>query len=273
MEAKIEGNVEKIDVSQIIATCSLTATWDDRVEGSSRAAAPRQLFNIPPHFLPPPSSSTPVPNPRPSPISPCSFRRKRCARCENCFAQELLTINHSSRYPNLSVVPLLMQMTQRSPRALFGFSRSLLTALSVVLPPIQRVNGKSRLEKAILSILVANCCRAFTFYYHAYSRQTIAPPGLSSHVSSSPPGPRFATYRVSIVIGEGRIAIPKILLVPTGLEYLYPPSQREGDIALSQLPVTTTPINYESVNECSLSLSLLFIYRNIGLYKRQYGTG
>lgn len=33
MEAKIEGNVEKIDVSQIIATCSLTATRDDRVEG------------------------------------------------------------------------------------------------------------------------------------------------------------------------------------------------------------------------------------------------
>lgn len=26
VEAKIEGNVEKIDVSQIIATCSLTAT-------------------------------------------------------------------------------------------------------------------------------------------------------------------------------------------------------------------------------------------------------
>lgn len=53
-----------------------------------RGKVPRQLFNIPPHFLPPPSSSPPrVPSPRPSPISPCSFRRKRCARCENCFAK------------------------------------------------------------------------------------------------------------------------------------------------------------------------------------------
>lgn len=148
--------------------------------------------------------------------------------------QELLTINYSSRYPNLSVAPLLMQMTQRSPRALFGFSRSLNTPPYSLLPPIQRANGKVGWKRRFSRYSAANC-RAFTFYYYAYSRQTIAPPGPSLYVSSSPsPGHGLPPYRVSIVIGGGEgIAIPKILLVPTDVEYLHP----RGNIALSRLPV------------------------------------
>lgn len=163
--------------------------------------------------------------------------------------QELLTINYSSRYPNLSVAPLLMQMTQRSPRALFGFSRSPYS----LLPPIQRVNGKVGWKRRL-----SRYWPPIAAHLHFITTRTRGRLSLPPAPPSFPP-PRPATLLSTLPCFDchwgGGIAIPKILLAPTDVEYLHP----RGNIALSRLPVKRhRSITNRLTNVVKNSLSLSY---------------
>lgn len=208
------------------------------------------------HPLPQP----PCPESPPFPYFSLLVPEETLRSMRKLLRQELLTINYSSRYPNLSVAPLLMQMTQRSPRALFGFSRSPYS----LLPPIQRVNGKVGWKRRL-----SRYWPPIAAHLHFITTRTRGRLSLPPAPPSFPP-PRPATFARHLTVFRlslgGRDRDSKDSSC-SNRRRIPPPS---GEYCSFKASRETTPINYESVNECCKKFSLsLILYRNIGLYKGQ----
>lgn len=194
------------------------------------------------HPLPQP----PCPESPPFPYFSLLVPEETLRSMRKLLRQELLTINYSSRYPNLSVAPLLMQMTQRSPRALFGFSR---TPYSL-LPPIQRVNGKVGWKRRL-----SRYWPPIAAHLHFITTRTRGRLSLPPLFLLPARQPSLATLPCFDCHWGGGIAIPKILLAPTDVEYLHP----RGNIALSRLPVKRhRSITNRLTNVVKNSLSLSY---------------
>lgn len=149
--------------------------------------------------------------------------------------QELLTINYSSRYPNLSVAPLLCKWRSEAPRALFGFSRSFCTTVLLTVTTDPKRKRKSRLEKGDSLDIGRRLPRIYILLLRALEADYRSSRPLLARFFL-PARRRFATLpRFDCYLreeGEGSRFQRFFLLQPTSNT-----STTRKDIALSRLPV------------------------------------
>lgn len=160
--------------------------------------------------------------------------------------QELLTINYSSRYPNLLVPPLLMQMTAK-PAGSFGTHALSNTHHLLTVTPIQRVNGK--LPRQANSRYWPRIAAHLHFITRTQDRLPLLPASLFLSSSSSPGSPPLA-FPFSL-----RSRLP-------GFFFFFHQTSRQSlnpRILLFNGYRQTTPINYPPVNEFTPLLPLLLL--------------